>query len=133
MDHSPFVILQERGSEGFSLHGGTVDCASGGYNPHLAYTCVNGSLHCHLLAVSVCLADQRTGDGGFVVVPGSHKATFRAPEAMINGTKHAEFVTQPVINAGDVLMFSEGTVHGARAWNADRQRRTALYRFAPAT
>ena len=30
-------------------------------------------------------------------------------------------------------MFSEGTVHGARAWTSDEQRRIALYRFAPAT
>ena len=30
-------------------------------------------------------------------------------------------------------MFSEGTVHGARPWTSDSQRRIALYRFAPAT
>ncbi len=35
--------------------------------------------------------------------------------------------------AGDVVLFSEGTVHGARPWLADHQRRIALYRFAPAT
>ena len=36
--------------------------------------------------------------------------------------------------AGDVVLFSEGTVHGAMAWTpTDRQRRTCLYRFSPAT
>lgn len=135
MDHLPFAILQNRGSEGFSLHGGTVDCESGQYNPHLAYSCVNGQLHCQILAVSVALADQGPGDGGYVVVPGSHKATFAAPPGMINGTdpESTAFVMQPVVRAGDVLMFSEGTVHGARAWNADHQRRTVLYRFSPPT
>lgn len=133
MDHLPFAILQNRGSEGFSLHGGTVDCATGEYNPHIAYNCMNGRMHCHLLAVSVALADQRPGDGGYVVVPGSHKANFAAPTEMINGTDYSDFVVQPDIRAGDVLLFSEGTVHGARAWNADHQRRTALYRFAPPT
>lgn len=133
MDHKPFAILQNRGSEGFSLHGGTVDCATGEYNPELAYTCVNGRLHCRLLAVSVCMADVGPGDGGYVVVNGSHKANFSMPPGMIEGLSHSEFVTQPVLEAGDVLLFSEGTVHGARAWNSDRQRRTVLYRFAPPT
>merc|ERR1712182_34663 len=35
--------------------------------------------------------------------------------------------------AGDVLFFSEATVHGALPWNADHERRVLLYRFAPAT
>merc|ERR1712087_1082159 len=35
--------------------------------------------------------------------------------------------------AGDVILFSEGTVHGAKAWTSDRQRRTCLYRFSPST
>ena len=30
MDHLPMVLAQNKGSEGFSLHGGTVDCVSGG-------------------------------------------------------------------------------------------------------
>ena len=28
MDHLPFVIAQDKGAEGFQLHGGTVDCNS---------------------------------------------------------------------------------------------------------
>lgn len=35
MDHLPLVLAQNKGSEGFSLHGGTVDCVSGG-----AYWCI---------------------------------------------------------------------------------------------
>ena len=34
--------------------------------------------------------------------------------------------------AGDVLIWSEATVHGATPWRADHQRRIAIYRFAPA-
>lgn len=29
MDHLPFVLAQNSGSEGFALHGGTIDCSSG--------------------------------------------------------------------------------------------------------
>lgn len=133
MDHMPFVIAQEKGSEGFSLHGGTVDCGSGEYNPFLAYSCNHGKLHNSLLGVSVQFADAKAGDGGFIVVPGSHKSNFKMPQAMIDGEEYTEFIRQPATKAGDVVLFSEGTVHGAAAWKAEHQRRICLYRFAPAT
>ena len=53
---------------------------------------------------------------------------------MVDGEAHSEFIVQPVTKAGDVVLFSEGTVHGALPWtNPERQRRACLYRFAPAT
>jgi len=41
LDHSPLVLLQQKGSEGFSLHGGTTDVRSGEYNHHLEYSYKN--------------------------------------------------------------------------------------------
>ncbi|KAH8049465.1 phytanoyl-CoA dioxygenase [Aureococcus anophagefferens] len=38
----------------------------------------------------------------------------------------------PAIMAGDVLLFSEATLHGTLPWTLDHQRRTVIYRFAPA-
>ena len=133
MDHLPFVISQSKGSEGFALHGGTLDAMSGEYNPHLAYSCVNGKIHNQLLAVSVILSDHHEGDGGFVIVRGSHKANFPVPLDMIHDRKYSEFLYQPITKAGDVILFSEGTVHGARAWTSESRRRIALYRLAPPT
>lgn len=134
MDHLPFVIRQDMGGEGFQLHGGTIDCSSGEYNPFLAYSCNQGKLHNALLGANVILEDHNPGDGGFCVVPGSHKSNFKMPKGMLNGDMHSEFIMQPATNAGDVVLFSEGTVHGAMAWTPrDRQRRTCLFRFAPAT
>lgn len=133
LDHLPFIISQDKGSEGHALHGGTVDASSGAYNPFLAYSCVGGRLHNQLLAVSVILSDHNAGDGGFVAVPGSHKANFAMPPEMLHDKAFSEFVQQPVTKAGDVVLFSEGTVHGARPWTAEHRRRVALYRFAPAT
>ncbi|KAL3920593.1 MAG: hypothetical protein SGILL_003186 [Bacillariaceae sp.] len=133
MDHLPLVLAQNKGSEGFQLHGGTIDCGSGEYNPHLAYHCHHGSIRSSLLGCNVILADHNAGDGGFCIVPGSHKSNFRMPMGMVDGEKYDEFIIQPPTKAGDVILFSEGTVHGAKSWTSDRQRRTALYRFAPAT
>mmetsp|Transcript_3155 Transcript_3155/g.7406 ORF Transcript_3155/g.7406 Transcript_3155/m.7406 type:complete len:206 (+) Transcript_3155:740-1357(+) len=133
MDHLPFVLAQDRGSEGFQLHGGTIDCQSGEYNPFLAYTCQHGTISTALLGCNVILSDHNAGDGGFCVVPGSHKSNFKMPKGMVDGERFEEFVIQPPTKAGDVILFSEGTVHGAKSWTADHQRRTCLYRFSPAT
>mmetsp|Transcript_25592 Transcript_25592/g.54647 ORF Transcript_25592/g.54647 Transcript_25592/m.54647 type:complete len:424 (-) Transcript_25592:892-2163(-) len=133
MDHLPMVLAQNMGSEGFQLHGGTVDCTSGEYNPHLAYHCHHGTIRSALLGCNVILRDHNPGDGGFCIVPGSHKSNFKMPRGMIDGEKYEEFIVQPPTKAGDVILFSEGTVHGAKSWTSAEQRRTALYRFSPAT
>ena len=133
LDHIPFILMNNKGGEGFQLHGGTVDCNSGEYNSNLAYTCHNGSIRSNLLGCNVMLVDHDAGDGGFCVVPGSHKSNFKMPEGMVDGMNHSEYIIQPQTKAGDVVLFSEGTVHGAMGWNSDTQRRCALYRFAPAT
>jgi len=133
LDHHPFVIAQDKGAEGFQLHGGTVDCKSGIYNPDLAYTCHNGFIRSSLLACSVILTDHNPGYGGFCVVPGSHKSNFKMPSGMIDGEKYKEFILQPTTKAGDVVLFSEGTVHGSMSWTAEVQRRVCLFRFSPAS
>lgn len=136
MDHLPFVIAQDVGAEGFQLHGGTIDCTSGEYNPHLAYTCHHSTIRTALLGCNVMLTDHDLGDGGFCVVPGSHKSNFKMPPGLVDGegAAAAEVIRQPVTKAGDVVLFSEGTVHGAMAWTPEnKQRRVCLYRFAPAT
>ena len=133
LDHLPFVLMNNKGGEGFQLHGGTVDCVSGEYNANLAYSCYNGNIRSALLGCNVMLVDHNPGDGGFCVVPGSHKSNFKMPEGMVDGINHSEYIQQPATKAGDVVLFSEGTVHGAMGWNSDIQRRCALYRFAPAT
>jgi hypothetical protein len=59
---------------------------------------------------------------------------FKMPKGMVDGERYQECIVQPTTKAGDVVLFSEGTVHGAKAWTpADRQRRACLYRFSPAT
>ena len=133
LDHIPFVLMNNKGGEGFQLHGGTVDCTSGEYNHNLAYNCHNGNIRSTLLGCNVMLVDHNPGDGGFCVVPGSHKSNFKMPPGMVDGLAHNEYIIQPSTKAGDVVLFSEGTVHGAMGWTSNTQRRCALYRFAPAT
>ena len=67
-----------KGSNGHTLHGGAVD-GSGKPNWHIAYDCRNEVIRTQLLTVSVALTDVNAGDGGFCVVPGSHKSNFAPP------------------------------------------------------
>ena len=139
MDHQPLLIAQDADSEGFSLHGGPISgddgVPSGRFNPELQYRCVNGEMWNSLLAVSVQLCDHNEGEGGFVVVRGSHKLNLPVPSDFANGVGGDAFKDhyyQPATKAGDVVFFSEATVHGAMPWRAAHERRIALYRFAPA-
>ena len=137
MDHQPLLIAQERDSEGFSLHGGPVmhreGHVAGRFNPELQYRCEGGEIWTSLLGLSLQLCDH-PGDGGFCVVRGSHKLNLPMPADVANGVVDgfAEHLHHPVTRAGDVVIWSEATVHGATPWLAEHQRRIALYRFAPA-
>ena len=48
----------------------------------LAYTFRHGQMRNALLTVCMQLRDARDGDGGFCIVPGSHKANFAVPPAL---------------------------------------------------
>eukprot|EP00435_Cladocopium_sp_Y103_P047444 s483_g13.t4 len=96
---------------------------------------LQGQFYNSLLAMSVQLVDHAPGDGGFCVIRGSHKLNFAVPPDFLHGVgaEAKEHFYQPTTRAGDVIFFSEATVHGAMAWNAEHERRIAIYRFAPAT
>lgn len=133
LDHSPLMIAQERGAEGHTLHGGAVT-ESGEPAWPLMYSFHHGQMRNQLLTVCMQLADAGPTDGGFCVVPGSHKSNFPVPPAMADLAKPhlAEHVRQPAIAPGDALIFTEAVLHGTLPWTAPHQRRTVIYRFAPA-
>jgi len=132
LDHSPLVIVQRQNVEGFSLHGGPVT-QCGDPNPSLQYRYGNGKIINSLLAVSIQLSGQSSEHGGYCVVRGSHKMNFPVPLDMVEGRTNREHLFVPDTKPGDVILFSEATVHGAVPWTAETERRIALYRFAPAT
>eukprot|EP00592_Proboscia_alata_P000779 CAMPEP_0194368600 /NCGR_PEP_ID=MMETSP0174-20130528/16793_1 /TAXON_ID=216777 /ORGANISM="Proboscia alata, Strain PI-D3" /LENGTH=385 /DNA_ID=CAMNT_0039145013 /DNA_START=101 /DNA_END=1258 /DNA_ORIENTATION=- len=133
LDHSPLLIAQEQGSEGHTLHGGAITEAGEPAWP-LAYEFRHGRMRNQLLTVCLQLTPANAGDGGFCAVPGSHKSNYSIPPALADlaDEELAQVVRQPVAMPGDVLIFSEATLHGTLPWTAAHQRRTVIYRFAPA-
>lgn len=99
----------------------------------MAYTFSNGKMYNRLLAVSVALTETKPGDGGFCVIRGSHKANLPCPQTVRNYEECKEFVENPALAPGDVLLFSEATTHGTLPWTSSHTRRACLYRFAPST
>jgi ectoine hydroxylase-related dioxygenase (phytanoyl-CoA dioxygenase family) len=132
LDHAPLVIGMQKGSNGHTLHGGGVD-ASGHPAWNIAYACRNQVMRAHLVNGTVALSDVNAGDGGFCIVPGSHKSNFPAPEELVHYEDLREMVQQPVLKKGDIVVFTEAALHGTLPWTSDQQRRAVLYRFSPAT
>ena len=66
-------------------------------------------------------------------VPGSHKSNFlqHMPRDVARFERDADWVVQPAMAAGDVLIFTEALIHGTAEWTADHERRTLLYKYSP--
>ena len=79
------------------------------------------------------LTDAASGAGGFVCVPGSHKTNFlpHMPRDVARFERDVDWLAQPPLAAGDVLIFTEALIHGTAQWTAEHERRTLLYKYSP--
>ena len=118
----------------FELHSGREEW--GPQTPR--YFMHDGRLYCDYFVCFFYLTDVFPGDGGLVLVPGSHKAHFERPEDFFaSESPDADPEPHPaVLNitpcAGDVVVMSELMTHGALHWKpTDRDRRFLLMRYVP--
>lgn len=117
-------ISMTEGAEGCILHGGGT-----ARNNHL-YRYVNGRMWNNLIGVCYQLADINPGDGGFVCIPGSHKANYDTPDDVLKMEYDLGCYVHLPMQAGDALIFTEALTHGTLPWKAKHERRTLLYRYA---
>lgn len=112
-------------------------CAREGYGwGSTRYAVRNGEILCDDLVVFPYFDDINPGDGGLVVVPGSHKAEFPRPENLFYRDLVTDDLSEGVENitpkAGDVVIISELLTHGTMPWKpTDRIRRCLVLRFTP--
>lgn len=106
------------------LHGGG---ANHSYKYH------DGVMRNGLTTFVFALTPARKGDGGFCCIPGSHKTNFRPniPQEVRQFKRSAHYVVQPEVDAGDLLIFTEATVHGTLPWTSDQERRSFLFKYSP--
>ena len=75
--------------------------------------------------------ETATGDGGLMLIPGSHKARLPLPRPKQTScdmpqVKHMQGV------AGTVIMYTASTTHGVRSWrNPNRERRFVNTKAGP--
>ncbi len=127
LDHEPFMLTGSTGTEGLRIHGTT----NVQFNGSRFYAYTNGQMRCGLIVVQYALADANPGDGGLCVIPGSHKANFTCPQKITTWEQHQDIVYQVPLKAGDMVIFSENTLHGTLPWTASQERRALLYRYTP--
>jgi len=102
------------------------------------YDTREGRIYCDDFVIFTYFDDVYPGDGGLLVVPGSHKAAFPRPATFFNGDRLDENEPLPpgVVNvtpkAGDVIIMTEMVAHGTLQWRpTDRTRRTLVLRYRP--
>lgn len=99
------------------------------------YEVRHGRIYCDDFVVFPYLDDVYPGDGGLLVVPGSHKSQFERPRQLFDNGQVREPLPSGVINvqpkAGDMVVMTEGLTHGTLPWTADRPRRTLVLRYRP--
>jgi len=130
-DHDYGIFMRKGGHKG-GLHGGEIGTFTGHAADHW-YKYRDGVMRNGLTVVVYLLAPARKGDGGFCCVPGSHKSNFVTdlPKDVRSFDRIPHYVTQPVAEAGDALIFTEATIHGTLPWTSDEDRRALLYKFSP--
>ena len=119
--------------------GGRLHCAREDYGwERTRYELRDGRIYCDDNVVFPYLDDVRPGDGGLLLLPGSHKINFDRPESLFNEGEisSADELPPGVINvrprAGDVLVMPEAMTHGILPWTpTDRIRRILVFRYRP--
>ena len=114
-------------------------CARDSWGPQTPrYSCENGRIYCDYFIAFYYLTDVYPGDGGLVVVPGSHKCGLPCPEGFfvperegIDPDPHPALLNITP-KAGDVVIISELLTHGVLIWKPeDRDRRFLGLRYVP--
>lgn len=121
LDHAYGLQMTKTTEISENLHGGP----RADHGEH-EYQWVEGKMYNGLIVVMYALEAVNPGDGGFICVPGSHKANlhYRPPV-------DSHLVVNPSLRAGDMLIFTEALVHGTRLWKSDHRRRSLLYKYSP--
>lgn len=89
------------------------------------------SIYCDLFTCFLYLTDVRPGDGGLVIIPGSHKSEFYYPKEKPYPLDMEGAITITA-NAGDMIIMPLRLVHAAHKWQpTDRDRVMMFYTFVP--
>lgn len=98
-------------------------------DPSIAYYYQNGRRFSEGVRVLWALEDVNEGDGGFSLVPCSHKGYVATPEDVATGAGDMGLTYQPALKAGDLLIVALSTLQGMRSWRGDGRQRLLSYEY----
>ena len=97
----------------------------------------NGRFMCGQVNILLALTDIGPGDGGTMVVPGSHKSNFEHPHLSTyrmgknSSGEGLEGAIEVEMKAGDALLFVDAMCHGSAKRANPGTRRIVVYRYGP--
>ena len=135
--HGPLFI--DENFANFREPGEAIGLHSGGFPPILRnqFRYHGGRFMCGQINILMALTDIGPGDGGTMVIPGSHKSNFKHPhferhrmarDATVEGVEGAVEIHMA---AGDALLFVDGISHGSARRSNTGTRRVVVYRYGP--
>lgn len=135
--HGPLFI--DENFANFREPGEAIGLHSGGFPPILRnqFRYHGGRFMCGQINILMALTDIGPGDGGTMVIPGSHKSNFKHPhfdrhrmarDATVEGIEGAVEIHMA---AGDALLFVDGISHGSARRSNTGTRRVVVYRYGP--
>ncbi|XOV90083.1 MAG: phytanoyl-CoA dioxygenase family protein [Pseudomonadota bacterium] len=119
--------------------GEAIGLHSGGYPPihRNQFRYHGGRFMCGQVNVLVALTPIGPGDGGTMVIPGSHKSNFRHPQMAEHGMRPGTSVDGVInaidiqMDAGDALVFVDSITHGSARRTNPGTRRVIIFRYGP--
>ncbi len=135
--HGPLFI--DENFANFREPGEAIGLHSGGYPPIMRnqFRYHGGRFMCGQVNILIALTHIGPGDGGTMLIPGSHKSNFKHPHydqyRMARGSSvdGIEGAIEVQVKAGDALLFVDGISHGSAKRINPGIRRTVVYRYGP--
>ncbi|MCZ6635055.1 MAG: phytanoyl-CoA dioxygenase family protein [bacterium] len=98
-------------------------------DPARAYYFQNGCRYCQTVRAIWALEDVEEGDGGFVLVPCTHKVNVETPDDIATGEDDMGLTFQPTMMAGDLFLVAGTVLQGMRPWQGEGPQRLLSYEY----
>ena len=135
--HGPLFI--DENFANFRKPGQAIGLHSGGHagSKRNQFRFKDGRFMCGQVNILLALTDIGPGDGGTMIIPGSHKSNFDHPDlhkhimaedASVEGVAEA---VEIYMKAGDALLFVDTLAHGSAKRCKEGNRRIIVFRYGP--
>jgi len=125
LDTEPVLLGAKEDSELEPMLGGNEP-----RNPSQAYYLQNGRRYCQRVRALWALMDVDAADGGYGLVPATHKANVETPAQIADGSDDMELVRHLTLKAGDLLLVAGTVLQGIRPWKGTGALRMLRFDYA---